>query len=122
MRLKFATASCLLFLLAMGFSGLKAQTVCSYQIVSESTYSVGQMNNALGSANLDAYRKTNIRRTIVFENGAEVILFSANELVSQGCAVNTNVVMADNTPIDVDRVFSIHSSGLILEKVERKLK
>lgn len=94
---------------------LSAQSNCSYVVVSTGTYTLSQIDQALGSAKLDSYRKQTLRRVLLFTNGAEIQLLSASELQSSNCPVNGTLAMDDSQPLDPNRRFEIHPSGVIME-------
>ena len=101
---------------------IKAQTNCSYVIVANGAYTQVQIDQAYGAATLDAYRLKTLRRSMKFTNGAEVQLYAADELQAMNCPVNSALAMEDNTPLDPDRRFEIHPSGVIYEAVQAVYK
>jgi hypothetical protein len=116
--------SWIVFLLAffLMFSYLQAQSNCSYVVVSTGGYTLAQVDAAFSGADLDAYRKKTIRRSMTFSNGAEVQLLSASEMQTMNCPVNGLLAMDDNTPLDPNRRFEIHPSGVIFESVQAVYK
>lgn len=122
--MRFQRFICLLFLLgglAVG-QRVMGQTNCSYLVVTTGGYTQAQIDQAFANAKLDAYRFKNVRRTMLFTNGAEVHLYSATELQNMGCASNGTVAMDDNMPLDPTRRFEIHSSGYIIEPAQAVYK
>lgn len=116
---------CCLLLAFAGFllpSALSAQSNCSYLIVANGGYTTLQIDQAMGAAQLDAYRFKTIRRPMKFANGAEVALYAADELQTMGCAVDSGIAMDDNTALDPNRRFEIHPSGVIYEVTEAVYK
>lgn len=111
----------LLCLFSLGQTAL-AQTNCSYVTVSNGNYTQAQIDQALGAANLDGYRLKTLRRSMKFTNGAEVQLYAADELQLMNCPVNSGLAMDDNTPLDPDRRFEIHPTGVIYESVQAVYK
>lgn len=99
-----------------------AQVNCSYVVVQTGGYTVAQIDQAFAAADMDPYRMKTLRRTLVFSNGAEVQLLSADEVLNLGCQVNSAVVMDDNVVLDPQRRFEIHSSGVIYESVQAVYK
>ena len=115
---------CLLFAF-VGFLlpiGLAAQSNCSYLIVAPGGYTSLQIDQAMGAAQLDAYRFKTLRRAMKFANGAEVALYAADELQTMGCPVNRAIAMDDNIALDPNRRFEIHPSGVIYEVTEAVYK
>jgi hypothetical protein len=112
----------LLFVGLFCFGKMNAQGNCSYVVISTGTYSVGQIDAAFSAANLDAYRKKTVRRAMLFSNGAEVHLLSASEMQTNNCTVNGTVAMEDNVPLDPNRRFEIHPTGVIVEPVQATYK
>jgi hypothetical protein len=122
--MSFVKFGCLLFLLAFLWVGNRAmaQANCSYVIVANGGYTQAQIDQAFGAANLDGYRLKTLRRAMKFANGAEVQLYAADELQVMQCPVNSGLAMDDNTPLDPDRRFEIHASGVIYESVQAVYK
>ena len=108
----------LMFLCWVGFSGistLQAQSP-TWRVISYANYPKANVDKALSTAKLDPYRKTSIREKIVFENGAVVELFSANELLAAMVPVNLAQVKPDNFVYKGKRIFSVHPMGILLEQ------
>jgi hypothetical protein len=104
------------------FGKLKAQSNCSYVVISTGNYSLSQVDAAFSAANLDAYRKKTIRRTMLFTNGAEVELLSASEMQANQCPVNGTLALEDNVVLDPQRRFEIHPAGVIVEPAQAVYK
>lgn len=111
-------ACCVAFMVYFGFA--KGQSPCSYSVVNPGSYTLQQIEAAFSSASLDSYRMKTQRRSMVFDNGAEVELWSAAEMAAQGCAVDADLVMEDHVVIDPGRYFSLHPSGVIVEVVRAR--
>jgi hypothetical protein len=101
---------------------MNAQANCSYVVVSQGNYTLSQIDQAFSGANMDAYRKQSIRRTLTFNNGAVVQLLSATELQGQGCNFEQSLVMPDNAPVDANRRFELSQDGYIIELVDAKAR
>ena len=98
------------------------QTNCSYITINNGGYSQTQIEQAFSNANLDSYRKRTVRRSMIFSNGAEVQLLSALEMTTNGCPVDPLKAMEDSAPLDPNRRFEIHASGVIVESVSKIIK
>lgn len=99
-----------------------AQNACSYQIIQPGNYGLPQLSAALDNAKLDAYRFKTQRRTLTFDQCAQVELLSSLELSMNGCPVDVLKAMPDNTPIAANRTFTIHPSGVLVEVVGPRIK
>ena len=77
----------------------------------------GPFVDALNSNDIDKYRHMDHRTTMLFQEGVEVQLLSANELQGLGLPVDLDKV--NTTAIDRMRhsQFKLHESGRILELV-----
>ena len=104
------------------FGKLNAQSNCSYVVISTGNYSLSQVDAAFSAANLDAYRKKTIRRTMLFTNGAEIQLLSASEMQANQCPVNGTLALEDNVLLDPQRRFEIHPAGVIVEPAQAVYK
>ena len=120
---QFKILTALVFVSLLWF-GPKAwsQTNCSYLTVATGGYTQAQIDQAFAQANLDSYRFKTLRRSMRFTNGAEVQLYSASELQTQGCVVNGTIAMDDNVALDPARRFEILPSGMIYEPVQAVYK
>lgn len=107
----------LLPLLLFGIAQLSAQNGVSYRIDALEDYDQGLLEQTLDAASLDAYRKLETDRLLVFENGATVTLFPAKHLESMGHPVNLEVALSEEAVIDPNRIFILHPSGYLLEKI-----
>jgi hypothetical protein len=120
-QFKILTAFALLCLLWLGQQAW-SQSNCSYLTVSTGSYTPSQIDQAFAQADLDAYRFKTLRRSMKFSNGAEVQLYSAAELQTQGCTVNGAIAMDDNIVLDPARRFEILPGGVIYESVQAVYK
>jgi hypothetical protein len=99
-----------------------AQNPCSYQILNAGNYTMPQLQVAFDNAKLDAYRFHTLRRTLKLDQNAEVQLLSGLEMSQNGCPVDILQTMPDQTPTDPNRIFSIHSSGFLMETAAPRSK
>jgi hypothetical protein len=117
---KFAACLvCLLGFVASAQTLFAQQVNCSYVVVYPATYSNTQIEQAFSTASLDAYRKQTVRRSMFFENGAEIQLYSVAELQARGCPVEPEQAMKDDDPLDAGRLFALHPAGIIMESVKK---
>lgn len=112
----------LLLVMILMCGHLQAQSNCSYIVISTGTYTLPEVDAAFSAANLDAYRKKTVRRSMQFTNGAEIHLLSASEMQTMNCPVNGTLAMDDNEPLDPARRFEIHPSGVIFEPSQAVFK
>lgn len=110
----------MLWLLPLFFwFGLFAQTgQQSFVIVnSGSVRNIQPFVDALNGNDIDKYRHIDQRTTILFQEGVEVQLLSANEL--QGLGLPVDLSKVNTTAVDRMRhsQFKLHESGRILELV-----
>lgn len=101
---------------------VSAQNPCSYQVISAGNYQMPVLTAALDNAKLDAYRFKTLRRTLLFDQNAQVELLSSTEMAQNGCPVNSLQAMPDNTPIDPTRTFSVHTNGILVETAVSRAK
>lgn len=99
-----------------------AQSPCSYRIISVGNYSLPVLKAALDNAQLDAYRFKTLPRTLNFDQNAQVELLSGLEMTNNGCPVDALKAMPDGTPVDANRTFSVHPSGVLMETVAPRSK
>ncbi len=119
--MKFVNLILLLGFFCLGQQAF-GQSNCSYLILNPGGYTQAQIDQAMGSASLDGYRLKTLRRSLNFTNGAEVQLYSADELQNMSCPVNSGLAMDDDTPLDPSRRFDIHPSGIIYESAQAVYK
>jgi hypothetical protein len=109
--------------LLIGVAGkAAAQNPCSYQVISTGNYQMPVLAAALDNAKLDAYRFKTQRRTLVFDQNAQVELLSSLELSVNGCPVDALKAMPDQTPIAPNRSFTISASGVLVEVIGPRIK
>lgn len=101
---------------------VSAQNPCSYQVISAGNYQMPVLTAALDNAKLDAYRFKTQRRTLQFDQNAQVELLSSLELSLNGCPVDALQAMPDQTPIAPNRTFTIQASGVLVEIVGPRIK
>lgn len=70
---------------------------------------------ALGKADLDRYRYFDKRNVLHFENGLDVELLSANEVIALGLPVKTDHVRTQEPEFDTKPVFRLTPTGILLE-------
>lgn len=70
---------------------------------------------ALKDANLDKYRLLDKRSILVFSDGTQVELLSVNECIEEGLIID-DTQFREGAPIYEGGVFSLHESGIIIEK------
>ena len=105
----------IIFLFLASSSKIIAQSP-TWRVVSYGDYLHADMDKALQTAKLDGYRKQTIREILVFENGAKVELFSAEELIAAMKPVDLAQVKPNDFVYKGERIFSVHPMGIILEK------
>jgi hypothetical protein len=106
----------LLVLLLISFPLLSLQTTTSWvylnpQIVAD----LAPYDEALAKSDLDKYRYFDKRNTLHFENGLDVELLSANELIAAGIPVNTSHVRTQEPAFDTKPVFRLTPDGILVE-------
>ena len=98
-------------------NGISAQNNVTYRIIKGDNYSVSQLESALGMCQLDPYRQLDKETKMRFDDGAIVVLFSANTMKRNGFEINMNSI--NRNGIQLLNYFSIHPNGYVVEKVER---
>jgi hypothetical protein len=97
-----------IFVLALFSNFIIGQQTLSTDIYKINVYansavlSKHDLNDRLSKLNLEAYRLRDKETIVFFENGFEIILFSAKQLLSTGKIQDANIY-----PIDFDRGYEI---------------
>ena len=117
MKRKALTRASLLSLFLLLTSISYSQNGVDYRIENAADYDLSLLEKTLNKADLDAYRRLETDRTLLFDNGAEVTLFPAKHLEESGLEVNTSVAIPEDYEIDPNRVFILHPSGMLMEAI-----
>jgi len=70
---------------------------------------------AIDAVNWDRYRMQTIRRTIKFENGFEIELWSAKEMKAANLPFQEDKIITDNSAPKSNPIFRITPTGHIIE-------
>jgi hypothetical protein len=76
-------------------------------------------NTALAASDLDRYRYFDTRNTLHFENGLNVELLSANEVIALGQTVKTSHVRTQPPSFNTGSVFKLAENGHLVEVMTR---
>lgn len=68
---------------------------------------------AIANADMEAYRYQNKRCTITFDNGVQIELFSANEMILAGHSVNVNDYKTSDNPQWIQPTFHLNADGTL---------
>ena len=91
--------------------GFKVVTACS-------NCAMEKFVDALNKADFTVYRNAKTRRLLHFDNGSVIELFSLNELFTNGIHYENAKVDDKEKATPCKGTFSIHSSGIILHKIQ----
>lgn len=114
----------LLVLLLISLPLMSLQTTTSWvylnpQVVAD----LSPYDEALAKSDLDRYRYFDKRNTLHFENGLDVELLSANELIASGIPVNTSHVRTQEPAFDTRPFFRLTPDGILVEvQTRNKIK
>lgn len=106
----------LIVLLLISLPLMALQTPASWVYLNpQAVADIAPYNEALAKSDLDKYRYFDKRNTLHFENGLDVELLSANELIAAGIPVNTSHVRTQEPAFDTRPLFRLTSGGILVE-------
>lgn len=89
-------------------------------IKNETSYSTDFIINSIQKSNLEPYRLKNSSIIIHFENGFDIELNSANELLIQGKIGNTDSYLEDKSKL-ANKTFSLAETGYVMIGVQNQI-
>ncbi|MCB9230619.1 MAG: hypothetical protein H6581_03105 [Bacteroidia bacterium] len=107
---KYHSLLLLLIFTQVGIFGM-AQSTAGFSIDKQGTYTTQQLSRAMETGKMDCYRKMNSDVRLYFDDGTEILLKSAQYLITHGQPVVTTSLIPEYVQDNPQRVFSIMSNG-----------
>ena len=102
------------FLLIASFSYSQENT---YEVIENGTVNdLSVYTEAMNSSNFDSFRYLGKRRSLTFQKGVIIELFSVKELEEKGIDVDRSRAMDDSYVIKYNPIFELKPNGYIISK------